>query len=94
MSIIKAWGFAWYRRDDYDWFRENLVDGFALPSRFDDWEARAKKALAERKKLGHIVEPVYLDPDEFTAWCRAQGCDLDARARMHFAAMAVRDKKG
>jgi hypothetical protein len=85
---IRALGFPWYRREDWNALLAIFVDAAKLPT-YDKWLRRAEQAEKEFKRQGTIAERVYLDPTEFAGWCVARGLKIDAAARMNFAAEAV-----
>ena len=90
---IRALGIPWYRREDWDALLALFVDAERLlPATYDKWLRRAEQAEKEFKRQGTIAERVYIDPIEFSLWCVDRGTDLDAAARMNFAAEAV-DRK-
>lgn len=82
---IRAVGFCWYRREEYDRLRKLMVDGRKLPRTFDDWLSKATKGVEHFEKQGAVAVKVYLDPVTFPAWCIDRGLNLDANARMQFA---------
>jgi hypothetical protein len=88
---IRALGIPWYRRDDWNALLAIFVDAAKLPT-YDKWLRRVEQAEKEFKRQGTIAERVYLDPKEFAGWCAARGLDIDAAARMRFAAEAVARK--
>jgi hypothetical protein len=50
--------------------REILEDGETLPLSFDDWEEKAESERGAARYEGNAVIPVFLDPDEFFAFCK------------------------
>jgi len=90
--VVRAVGFPWYRREDYERIRALMVDGHTLPATFEKWFYAADKGARRLQDSGHIVERVHLDPDEFPEWCRQRGLDLDSEARRRFAAEFVARK--
>jgi hypothetical protein len=90
---VRAVGIPWYRREDWDALLALFVDAERLlPATYNKWLRRAEQAEKEFKRQGTIAERVYIDPIEFSLWCVDRGTDLDAAARMNFAAEAV-DRK-
>ena len=89
---IRALGMPWYRREDWDALVVLFSDLAKLPATYNKWLRRAEQAERELKRQGTITERVYLDPIEFSLWCVDRGTDLDAAARMNFAAEAVARK--
>jgi hypothetical protein len=59
----------WYRREDYALMREIMEDRDTLPLNFDEWEKEAESQRAAKKQEGVNLEPVFVSPDEFLAFC-------------------------
>ncbi|MCU7839752.1 MAG: hypothetical protein KZQ94_10300 [Candidatus Thiodiazotropha sp. (ex Troendleina suluensis)] len=91
-NIVRAFGFAWFRREDYNRCLKIFIDSKVLPSQFDKWLKLANRALDDCKRQGNIAEKVYIDPDTFPAWCASRGLDVDAKARMAYASEVVAQK--
>jgi hypothetical protein len=89
---VRAIGIPWYRREDWDALLALVIDAAKLPATYDKWLRKAEHAEKQFKRQGTIAERVYLDPIEFSLWCVDRGTDLDAAARMNFAAEAVDPK--
>jgi hypothetical protein len=89
---VRAIGIPWYRQEDWDALRALFIDAAKLPATYDKWLRKAEHAEKQFKRHGAITERVNLDPIEFSLWCVDRGTDLDAAARMNFAAEAV-DRK-
>jgi hypothetical protein len=89
---IRALGIPWYRREDWNALLALFVDREKFPATYDGWLRRAGRAEKEFKRQGTIAERVYIDPIEFSLWCVDRDTDLDAAARMKFAAEAVARK--
>jgi hypothetical protein len=82
---ISAVGVAWYRREDYDRLLTVFSDADKLAGTYDDWLAQATAFEERESKRGVRFIRVVIDPDEFPAWCKSQGLDVNAKARMRFA---------
>lgn len=78
-------GVAWYRRQDYESIIGVMKDSPDLPATFEEWQLRAQGTAQRIIADGFVVEPVYLDPTTFPAWCEARGLSPDATARNLFA---------
>jgi hypothetical protein len=70
---------AWFTRRNYAAHR--ALDPEGLPPTFDEWRALVGQ------HTGHIRPHmrVVFSPGQFTAWCRAEGREIDASARTAFA---------
>lgn len=78
---IRAVGIAWYSRQNYRRVLEVMEDADNLPGNFDQWLKRAEATERQFKRSGHIVVRAIIEPDEFAAWCRSRGLNIDAKAR-------------
>lgn len=83
---VRAGGIAWYTRDNYGRILEVMEDAEVLPRTFEKWLYKAERGERELAAKGHIVVRAVIDADEFVAWCRARGLNVDAKARGQFAA--------
>jgi hypothetical protein len=83
---------SWYRADDYPKILRIMIDSDCLPQTFREFERKAETGFREMTAKGHVVERVYIDPDEFVAWCAERGVELDTRARQRFCAEFVARK--
>jgi hypothetical protein len=91
---IRAVGIPWYRPEDFAALRLLFADGHVLHDTHAEW-LKAAEGLEKRiKAQGGIAERVYVYPNEFTAWCRTNGFDLNAQARTRFANEFVARKHG
>lgn len=90
---LRAFGVAWFRREDYQRIREISHDQM-IPI-FEQWEAKMTKLLAEQQAPGIILEKVIVDPDELLAFAqRFSGGKIDTKVRGAFAAAQVMKKYG
>jgi hypothetical protein len=90
---IQTLGMPWYRREDWNVLLALFVDREKLPATYGKWLRRAVRAEKEFNRQGATAERVYLDPIKFSLWCVDRGTDLDAAARMSFAAEAITRKR-
>jgi hypothetical protein len=86
---VRAVGMVWYRQADYPRILQIMADADKLPTTWEKWSERAEQGFRLNTEKGFLVEKVYLDPDEFSGWCKARGLDIDAKARTRFANEAV-----
>ncbi len=84
-------GIAYYRLEDYERVRALMLDGHRLPRTFTEWRHKTEQLEKQLRRAGQVAVKAYLDPDIFIAWCAARGLDVDAKARMRFAAEVARD---
>ncbi len=90
---IRAAAFCWYRREDYARIRTLMRDGYALPASFAAWQERNERGVARFESEGGIAMRVYLDPEEFAAWCAKRRLAPDASARLQYVAEAAADRR-
>lgn len=91
---IRATGIAWYRRQDYPRILRVMDDAEVLPPTWEKWHYRADRLERDLKRRSAVTLRAVIDPDDFPAWCAAQGLNVDAHARNAFAAeMAARQVK-
>jgi hypothetical protein len=90
---LRAFGVAWFRREDYQRIREISHDQM-IPT-FDEWEAKMVKFLANQQAAGVILEKVIVGPDDLVAFAkRFHGGKIDTKVRGAFAAFVVMEKYG
>jgi hypothetical protein len=82
--------FAWYRRDEWaDWLNE-VPDAADWESSYDEWERRARHVMRELRRQGATPRKVVLRLDEFRQWCQRNSRPLDSAARSEFASLGGR----
>lgn len=82
---IRAMGIPWYDRDDYPRILAVMADAHLLPATFEVWQHLAHEMERGAERGDMVVVRAKIDPDDFVAWCRGRGLDVDAEARMTFA---------
>ena len=83
--MISAVGIAWYRESDYPRILQIMEDADLLHATFLEWQKAAEQAERMSERNGTPIIRAIIDPQEFPAWCRARGLNVDAGARMAFA---------
>ena len=83
--------YPWVERDDYREIVAVMIDGDLWPRDYDVWRREAERAMESLSMEGVSPVKVRLEPDEFLAWCRANECAPDSRARLAFAELAALD---
>ncbi len=83
-------GLAWYAPEHYDAIRRVMADGDNLPDTFVEWRLKATGYEEAMQREGKTVVRVLIDPESFTDWCRAKGLNVDAKARMLYAAFIAK----
>lgn len=77
---------AWMRKED--WPRWLALDPDFQPD-YEHWLKRMTDAVARLEAEGKLCETVEVLPDEFLAWCRASGCDVNSQNRSVYAAQIL-----
>lgn len=80
---------AWMKKED--WPRWLSIDKDFQPD-YEHWLGRVEAAFAHYQRLGHKVEKIVVDPDEFLEWSSANGGKVDSNARSAFAAYKMMRK--
>lgn len=84
-------GMAWYKPENFDRLRAMFEDGQKLPRTYPEWLAQAESGRKVLESAGKRVIRVDIDPDQFPEWCRLNGHNLNARARIAYANIKVRE---
>ena len=90
--------FNWYRREDYPRILEIMEERDKLAVDYDSWLKSAEAGIKHMKDKGMTPIKTEIRPDPFLAWCRENGCRLDATARSEYASRVAvkihRDESG
>ena len=79
-------GFFWYRdAEQYAQYLEIFEDVDELHRTFPQWHKNALKLLEKVERQGFATTKIYSTPQEFKAWCMANGAALNGRSRSEFA---------
>jgi hypothetical protein len=71
-----------------------MVDRDRLPDSYDAWLKIAEQAERNITRGGGIAVRAIIDPKNFGAWCLLHGLNVDAGARIAFAAEFARLRFG
>jgi hypothetical protein len=82
----------WIRREDYEAFRR-LTPKDDLPNTFDEWFDRAMKLIRDHEAHRRRVNKVEVEPQQFSAWCRASGVNPNDTTLGAFAVKLANDGK-
>lgn len=85
MTAIQIAGIPWYRREQYERVRREMTDGGKLHASFDDWLRAAEQTEQQLKRRGITTVRAHIDMDQFVAWCRERGLNVDASGRNTYA---------
>lgn len=83
---VQVVGIAWYKPEHYTRLKKLFKDGANMPETYAEWLKRAEHVAKDIESKGGIrVYKVEIDPDEFPAWCRANGHEINSAGRTAFA---------
>lgn len=89
---IAATGIFWFRDDaQYRAFKKVFTDSHLLPDTFAEWRSKAEQVVLSIERSGSVAVKVEATPEEFVAWAKAGGHNVDASGRMRFAADKAAD---
>ncbi len=80
---------AWLRKED--WSRWQAIDS-QLPT-YEQWLSKIETAIKEVEKRGQVAEKIIINPDDFMAWCAANGREVERNARAQFASELLLRKR-
>jgi len=82
---VRAVGLAWYRQEDFARIKAMMSDAGKLHDTWADWHAAAQQTEDAYRGMGYTVVRALLIPEDFMAFCRLRGLDVNAQARTEFA---------
>jgi uncharacterized membrane protein len=82
---IRAYGISWFHKEDYPRILQIMIDRHVLPSTYSAWKKNAEAQESKWKAEGILIYRAIIDPDEFPAWCKSRGLNVDAKGRVAFA---------
>ena len=83
----------WYRREGYDRILEIMDDAEEFPSSFEEWEEAARRQIVGMRSRGAVIQQIFLDPDQFVAFCEKKDLAKDGTARAEYVASIWRRRK-
>jgi hypothetical protein len=84
MDHTRRVAMAWYSAENYPRLRSLMQDANRFPDSYEAWRVSAEQIEREVVRSGVAVTRVYVDPDEFIAWCNERGVTADGAARARF----------
>jgi len=89
-------GVAWYRDSEWEKLRQLAADPEILEETYAEWTKVYENGIRQLRASGLVPERVEIDVEELRAWCTAQKCPLDGKARAAFATeiLSRRSKQG
>ena len=79
----------WYEQQTYEQIRALMVDGEHFAA-FAAWEVDALRTEAFFAAKGEKTQRIYVEPEAFTRWCKANGRKADATGRVAYATWVAR----
>lgn len=90
---VNAVGMLWFRNaTQYAEYLALFEDGHILPQSFSKWQKMATNMYESQIRNGMVVIKAEATPDEFKAWCSANGHRLNAEGRIKFGAFKAHEK--
>ncbi len=89
-----AVGIAWFDREQWERLCQVVPDRAQLDDTFEEWEASARRALADLRAQGVKVKAVSLRVSEFVQWCDEQNLPTDSAARAQYVSFLLRRHRG
>ena len=83
----------WYRREDYDRILAIMDDAEEFPSSFEKWEDTAWRQIDGMRSHGAVIQQIFLDRNQFLAFCEKKGLAKDGTARSEYVASIWRRRK-
>ncbi len=80
---IQAAGMPWFEEDDYEAFKSVLPDRH-WHATFREWETAAQQGFERLQNQGVRAVKAKVRSQEFIAWCRAAGHDVNTQALLTF----------
>ncbi|EEK7563456.1 hypothetical protein II39_24425, partial [Salmonella enterica subsp. enterica serovar Dublin] len=71
----------WFKNlDPYESCKEILTDSWVLPDDYRDWLIRFNQMIDRYERSGIEVIKVEIEPNEFSIWCLANGCEISTKS--------------
>ena len=86
-----AFGFAWYRPDQWQRVRDISSDADDLADSYVEWLQLADEKLNEMRSSGMRVEKIDIDTEQLIRWCNERGLDITGQSRSQYAAEKLRE---
>ena len=82
-------GIPWYRRDQWERWREISADRANMSESYDEWLEKAEKAIRNFTKNAMEVHKVDVDIDEFIGWATKENVPVTGFTRADFAGVKL-----
>lgn len=88
-----AVGVAWFDREQWHLLCEVAADRAKLDDTFEEWEANARRALANLKSGGVDAEAFEVRVSDLVQWCAERKLPVDGAARAEYVSFMLRRKR-
>ena len=88
----KICALAYYRKDQYDRYREISVDKEALSKSYDEMMVSAKSKYKEMENKGFKVVKIDIDIEELIEWCRNRKVTINPESRTKFSMKKLKER--
>jgi hypothetical protein len=88
---LQGIGVAFYTRAEWDKARAVMPDGHTFGS-YDEFVARITEVTHQARAKGQAVIRVYINTDEYIAWCRLNGRQVNANSRAEYAGIRAAEQ--
>ena len=85
-------GIAWFDRQQWVLLHDVAADPAKLDDTFEEWEANARRALADLKSQGVTAEPFDVRVADLVQWCADRNSPIDSAARAEYVSFMLRRK--
>lgn len=89
---IRAAALWWCRKEDYAALLAIFEDADRLPPTWEQWLKLSEEGERGFQAQGLTVERIYLDPVEFSDWCKSHNRRIDSDSRIGFAGWVAGNK--
>jgi hypothetical protein len=86
-------GVAWLDREQWRQLCEVAVDRSKLDDTFEEWEANARRALANLRSVGVNAEPFEVRVSELLRWCAERKLPVDGTSRAEYVSFMLKRKR-
>lgn len=82
-------GVTWYNAETWPQVKATATDPECFEDSFAEWEKMATLARRELQRAGVRAVECHLIPQDFSAWCEANGKENNAAARAEFVSATL-----
>jgi hypothetical protein len=86
-------GVAWFDREQWRQLCEVSVDRSQLDDTFEEWEANARRALANLKSVGVNAEPFEVRVADLVQWCAERRLPINGASRAEYVSFMLKRRR-